>query len=79
MSFFAPHFFCVVKSDQDLDEDEDQGEAVGLLEVVLGKLEQLFQFAIFLLLLLAACAGPAATPPPAETGPTEITVFRSPT
>lgn len=33
----------------------------------------------FFLLFLAACAGPAATPPLAETGATEITVFSSPT
>jgi hypothetical protein len=42
-------------------------------------LKRIFPFSFFLLLFLAACAGPAATLPPTETGSFDITVFKSPT
>jgi hypothetical protein len=42
-------------------------------------MKQIVPFSFILLLLLIACAGPAATPVVIETGAIEITVFRSPT
>jgi hypothetical protein len=43
------------------------------------KMKRILPFSFLLLLLLIACAGPAATPAVTKTGATEITVFRSPT